>query len=293
MIWIITKTHRLLLCAVIVITTLTLALSVSFLVQQLDRNIRSEHANFLYLPTACLAIILGYFSIPRLNDLVAAPNMLSHVPTQVSVCLCGAVLITWTGLTAFHGPIATWLFQPYIAPQLAIWSGVLYLSLGIIGSLRAIWPMPDEKAVDNMVNLRKVHFSARAFSAIFGFAISGIILGSVIIFKAPTTKLTVSCSIILFCFAAILGSLRLSVANFEKPIKLWNIALQFSVAIIAIFIIGLITRAFLFHTHLFASFADIVPIYPWVENLLMLPFIVFGLTSVALAVTHLRQAKLD
>ena len=293
MIWMITKTHQFLVRTVVAISILTLALSVSLLVQQLDGNIRSEHLSFLYLPPIGLVIILGFLSIPRLNDLVVAPNMVSHVPTQVSVSLCGAVLITWTGLAAFHAPIVTWLSPTYIAPVLAVGSGALYLILGIVGSFRAICPMPDTKTADSMKTLRKVHFSARAFAAIFGFIVSGINLGSVAILKTSSTPFTMYCSLILFVLAAVLGSIRLSVANFEKPIKLWNIALQFCVVVIAIFIIKLITRAFVFHTHLFGSFADILPIYPRFENLLMLPFIVFGLTSVALASTHLKQAKID
>lgn len=291
MVWTIINLHRVLLCIVVLITVLTIALSVSYLVQQLDGNIRSAQFDVPYLPIAGLAVFLGFLSIPRLNDLVVKPNMVSHIPTQVSVCLCGAVFITLTGIMAFQSPIVTWLSANHINPYLMLAPGFFCLALGIVGSLRAIWPIPYEKSAGSMVTLRKVHFCARALAAICGFVTSGVVLGSVFVFGSPTTPQTVSYSIFLYCIAAILGSSRLSVAGFENPISLWNIALQFLLAIIAIFIIKLATRAFVFHTHLYGSFAEIVPIYPRFENLLMLPFVVFALTSSALALT--RQTRTD
>jgi len=217
------------------------------------------------------------------------PYKIKHIPIQLGVCLTGAVLIVWAGGIAFHAPLALWVAPVYIAPLLALGCGALFICLGILGSLRAVWPTADEHIPDTIGVLRKVHYAARALSAVFAFAFSGIILGSVMILNNPTTTTTVICSIIMVCFAGVFGASRLSVANFKSPLELWNIALQFSVAFAAILIIKLTTRAFLFHTYLFESFEAIVPVYPRFENLLMLPFIVFGLTSIALVLE--RQKK--
>lgn len=271
------------------ITILTVALSASFLLQQLDSYSRTVLANYLVLPLAGLIAILAVLCVPRFNRLIIMPYKIKHIPIQLGVCLTGAVLIIWAGGIAFHAPLALWLAPVYTAPQLALGCGALFVCLGVLGSLRAVWPTVDENTPDTIGVLRKVHYVARALSAVFAFAFSGIILGSIMILNNPTTTTTVFCSIVMMCFAGVFGASGLSVSNFKNPLKLWNIALQFSVAFAAILIIKISTRAFLFHTHLFESFSAIVPVYPRFENLLMLPFIVFGLTSIALALE--RQKK--
>jgi hypothetical protein len=131
------KIHQFFLRTTIVITIITLALSAYVIVQQLNRNIRGKLDSFLYIPSIGLAVILAFLSIPKLRcNAVAAPHRLIHIAVQVIMGLCGAVLITWTGLVAFNSPL---MGQFYMAPFLALACGAIYVALGIIGSLRAIW----------------------------------------------------------------------------------------------------------------------------------------------------------
>lgn len=288
------KMHRYLLRTVIAITILILALSASVIVQQLNGDIRIELDSFLYIPPAGLAVVLAFLSIPKLRyDAVVAPNRVSHIAAQVLVSVCGAALITWAGLTAFHAPLARWLAQVYMAPLLAVGCGVIYIFLGVSGCLCAIWPRTDENTNYNVSTLHRVHIAARTLAAIFACVISGIILGSTLIFNSPTTPFTMFCAIIMLLCAVILGWSRFGVASIISPAQLWHIGPQFIIAVTAAYIIERTTRAFLFHTHLFQSFADINVVYPRFENLLMLPFIVFGLSGIALAMGPRKQVKLS
>ncbi|WP_170560519.1 hypothetical protein [Ruegeria atlantica] len=98
--WFVFKAHRLLPRFVIAITVFTVALSVSFLVQQLDGNISSDLGNLLFLTTAGLIATLAFLSVPGRNDIVVAPFKARHILIQVGVSLCGAFMITLTGLTS-------------------------------------------------------------------------------------------------------------------------------------------------------------------------------------------------
>ena len=105
------KIHQFFLRTTIVITIITLALSASVIVQQLNRNIRGKLDSFLYIPSIGLAVILAFLSIPKLRcNAVAAPHRLIHIAVQVIMGLCGAVLITWTGLVAFNSPLMGLLY---------------------------------------------------------------------------------------------------------------------------------------------------------------------------------------
>ncbi|WP_282169672.1 hypothetical protein [Ruegeria atlantica] len=291
--WFILIAHRLLLRIIIAITTLTVALSVTNLVQQLDWNTRSDLGIVPYFTVAGLVAILALLSVPGLNEKIVAPYKARHILIQVAVCLFGGVMITLTGAVAFNAPLVAWLVPAHVAAVLALGCGALYICLGIMGSLHALWPMPDEDVSDDLTALRKVHFSARALASAFAFTTSGIILGSIFVLNSPTTPITVKCSIVMWFFAVVLGSSRLSVADFGKPVRTWNIVLQFFVVVTAIFIIKLTTRALVFHTHLFERLSEIDAVYPRLENLLMLPFIVFGLTSIALMLAREKETSDD
>ncbi|WP_158541343.1 hypothetical protein [Ruegeria sp. A3M17] len=261
--------------------------------QQLDWNTRSDLGIIPYFTVAGLVAILALLSVPGLNDKIVAPYKALHILIQVAVCLFGGVMITLTGVVAFDAPLVAWLAPANIAPLLSLGCGALYICLGIVGCLRALWPIPGEVVSDDITALRQAHYSARALAAIFAFATSGIILGSNLVLNSPTTTITVKCSIVMWLFAVVLGSSRLSVADFGKPVRTWKIALQFFVVVTAIFIINLTTRALVFHTHLFERLSDIDAVYPRLENLLMLPFIVFGLTSIALVLVRQKETGDD
>ncbi len=279
-------THRLLLRFAVVITLIVIALSISFFIQQLDRNIRTDLDVQAYFPVAGLTFILAFLAVPRLMEHVVAPGTVGYVLFHAVICLCGAALVILSGFIVLDAPLISWVAPNDVAPFFILVCAASYCCLAVLGAFRAIWPEGDEDPWGQFRTLRKVHYSARLIACSFAFVIAGTILGSVIFLNSPTTTTTVGVCIVMWIFATLLGTSKLSVRNFEKPISLWNIALQFCVAMSALFATKLTTRAFLFHTRLFEDLSERDAVYPWVENVLMAPFIVFGLTSIVLVVAR-------
>lgn len=284
-------THRLLLRFAVVITVIVIALSISFFIQQLDRNIGTDLGNQAYFPVSGLTFILAFLAVPRLMGYVVKPGTLGYVLFHAAICLCGAALVVLSGFIVLDAPLIAWVAPNDIAPLFILGCAASYCCLSVLGAFRVTWPKGDEDPSGQFRTLRKVHYSARLIACTFAFVIAGTILGSVVFLNSPTHPLTVRRCLVMWVFAAVLGSLRLSVRDFEKPINPWSIALHFCVAVSAIFLVKLTARALMLHTHLFESQSERDAVYPWVENVLMGPFIVLGLTSVALFVARQKPVE--
>lgn len=267
---------------------LTVAMLVSMTLQDSIGDLRRFNGTDWPVQLFLILLIWVLLCLPRFRYRpITAPSHISHVLAQIGLGTVGAVFMLFAVMHAATSPFALLFWNEFLAPLVGMVCAGLTMLTALFGLLRAITfastqdPNDDQEPAPPSTFLAKAHRIARALATLTAIIIGGTVLVSVLILGRPTSVPTTIYTLIFLTIAILLNWPRFTFQSIVAPTYPWHIGPQLGLMFIAIYSVERVTRATLFHSSQFSSFDDIEAFYPVMENILMLPFIIYALLGIA------------